>query len=73
MDCGERNSSLASFGAILGRAAGYFDGLLADRYTRHVSVRVMEHASQLDLASYEDPVSTTGWNVPVFRRPTALR
>jgi ATP-binding cassette subfamily B protein len=47
---------LAAFGAILGRAAGYFDSLLADRYTRHVSVRVMEHASQLDLSSYEDPV-----------------
>ena len=44
------------FGALLGRAIGYFDALLADRFTRHVSVRVMEHASQLDLASYEDPV-----------------
>lgn len=47
---------LAALGAILGRAAGFFDALLADRYTRHVSVRVMEHASRLDLASYEDPV-----------------
>jgi ATP-binding cassette subfamily B protein len=47
---------LAAFAAILGRAAGYFDALLADRFTRHVSVRVMEHASRLDLASYEDPV-----------------
>src|SRR6266508_4304808 len=33
----------------------YFDALLADRFTRHVSIRVMEHASRLDLASYEDP------------------
>ena len=41
--------------ALLGRAVGYFDSLLADRFTRHVSVRVMEHASRLDLASYEDP------------------
>jgi len=47
---------LAAFAAVLGRGAGYFDALLADRFTRHVSVRVMEHASQLDLASYEDPV-----------------
>jgi ATP-binding cassette, subfamily B, bacterial len=47
---------LAAVSAILGRGAGYFDALLADRFTRHVSVRVMEHASQLDLASYEDPV-----------------
>jgi ATP-binding cassette, subfamily B, bacterial len=47
---------LAVFGAILGRTSGYFDALLADRFTRYVSVRVMEHASRLDLASYEDPV-----------------
>jgi ATP-binding cassette subfamily B protein len=49
-------AGLAAFGAIVGRAGGYFDALLADRFTRHVSVRVMEHASRLDLASYEDPV-----------------
>src|SRR3982074_1504984 len=47
---------LAAFGSILGRATGYFDALLADRFTRHVSVRVMEHASKLDLAAYEDPL-----------------
>jgi ATP-binding cassette subfamily B protein len=47
---------LAAAGAILGRAAGFFDALLADRFTRHVSVEVIEHASRLDLASYEDPV-----------------
>lgn len=48
--------ALAALGAILGRSTGYFDSLLADRFTRHVSVRVIEHASRLDLASYEDPV-----------------
>jgi len=47
---------LAALGAILGRAAGFFDALLADRFTRHVSVEVIGHASRLDLASYEDPV-----------------
>jgi ATP-binding cassette subfamily B protein len=47
---------LAAFGAVLGRLIGYFDSLLADRFTRHVSLQVMEHASRLDLASYEDPV-----------------
>ena len=47
---------LAATGAILGRAAGFFDALLADRFTRHVSVEVIKHASRLDLASYEDPV-----------------
>ncbi len=46
---------LAALGAIIGRAIGFFDSLLADRFTRHVSVRVMEHASRLDLQSYEDP------------------
>ena len=49
-------SALAALGSILGRTTGYFDALLADRFTRYVSVRVMEHASRLDLASYEDPV-----------------
>ena len=49
-------AGLAAFSAVLGRTAGYFDALLADRFTRHVSVRVMGHASRLDLASYEDPV-----------------
>ena len=49
-------AALAVFGSLIGRATGYFDGLLADRFTRHVSIRVMQHASRLDLASYEDPV-----------------
>src|SRR3954468_14993658 len=48
--------ALAAFGAVLGRTTGFFDALLADRFTRHVSVRVIEHASRLDLSSYEDPV-----------------
>jgi ATP-binding cassette subfamily B protein len=48
--------ALAAVGGVLGRTVGYFDSLLADRFTRHVSVRVMEHASKLDLSSYEDPV-----------------
>ena len=47
--------ALAVVGSLIGRATGYFDALLADRFTRHVSLRVMKHASQLDLASYEDP------------------
>jgi len=49
-------AALAALGSILGRVTGYFDALLADRFTRFVSVKVMEHASRLDLASYEDPV-----------------
>jgi ATP-binding cassette subfamily B protein len=49
-------AGLAALGAIVGRTIGYFDSLLADRFTRHVSLLVLEHASRLDLASYEDPL-----------------
>ncbi len=47
---------LAVFGGILGRSVDYFDALLADKYTRHVSIEVMKHAAALDLTTYEDPV-----------------
>ncbi|MDQ2711839.1 MAG: ABC transporter ATP-binding protein/permease [Acidobacteriota bacterium] len=43
-------------GNLFSRAIDYYDRVLADRYTRHVSIQVMEHASALDLQSYEDPV-----------------
>jgi ATP-binding cassette, subfamily B, bacterial len=46
---------LAGLGAIASRTVAFFDGLLSERYTRHVSLLVMKHASRLDLASYEDP------------------
>ena len=48
--------ALAALAATAGRAISFFETLLSDRFTRHVSLRVIEHASQLDLASYEDPV-----------------
>src|SRR5260370_30204084 len=47
---------LAVLGTLVGRSIWFCDTLLADRFTRHVSVKVMEHASRLDLQSYEDPV-----------------
>lgn len=47
--------TLAALGGVLGRTIGYFDALLADRFTKYTSVRVIEHASRLDLSSYEDP------------------
>jgi ATP-binding cassette subfamily B protein len=47
---------LAIGSSILGRAIDYSDSLLADKYTRHVSIRVMKHAAELDLLAYEDPV-----------------
>src|ERR1700722_11546643 len=48
--------ALAIIGGVASRSIGYFDSLLADRFTRHVSLMVMEHASRLDLASYEAPL-----------------
>src|ERR1022692_1743977 len=47
---------LAVLTGILSRAVDYFDNLLADRYTHHVSVEVMRKAASLDLTVYEDPV-----------------
>jgi ATP-binding cassette, subfamily B, bacterial len=46
---------LAVTGGMLARLIDYFDALLADKYTRHVSIEVMKHASALDLIAYEDP------------------
>src|SRR5580658_9282865 len=48
--------SLAVFGSVVSRGVDFLDALLADKYTRHVSVLVMKHAAQLDLIAYEDPV-----------------
>jgi len=48
--------SLAVLGSILTRMIDYSDALLANKYTRHVSIEVMKHASELDLTAYEDPV-----------------
>jgi ATP-binding cassette, subfamily B, bacterial len=48
--------SVAVLSSILTRAIDYSDALLADKYTRHVSIAVMKHAAELDLAAYEDPI-----------------
>src|SRR6266567_3534460 len=52
---------LAEFGlaivlSLLSRLIDYSDSLLAEKYTRHVSIQVMKHASELDLTAYEDPI-----------------
>lgn len=47
---------LAAVAGLLGRGTDYCDTLLADRFTLHISIRIMQHASRLDLASYEDPI-----------------
>ena len=46
---------IASLATILGRLTSFCDTVLADRYTRHVSTRIMEHASRVDLTRFEDP------------------
>jgi len=47
---------LAVAGAMLSRSIDYVSIVLRENYTRYVSLRLMEQASQLDLATYEDPV-----------------
>jgi ATP-binding cassette subfamily B protein len=47
---------VAIVGSVLSRTIDYLDSLLADNYTRHVSIQVMKHAAELDLQTYEDPV-----------------
>lgn len=46
---------LAALGSGVSRAIGFLNVILAEKYTRHVSLRLIEQASQLDLATYEDP------------------
>jgi ATP-binding cassette subfamily B protein len=48
--------ALAVLGDALSRATALSDSLLGDRFTNHVSLRMMAHATQLDLVSFEDPV-----------------
>ena len=41
---------------VLGRLISLIDSLLGDRFTNYVSLRLMRHATSLDLVSFEDPV-----------------
>jgi ATP-binding cassette subfamily B protein len=41
---------------LLSRAINLCDSLLGDKFTNYVTLRLMEHASKLDLVSFEDPV-----------------
>src|SRR5579883_257564 len=47
---------LALLISVLSRSIDYSDTLLAERYTRHVSIQVMKHASELDVIAYENPL-----------------
>jgi len=46
---------LAASNLVLGRAIDYTDARLADEFTREVSLRLIRHATRLDLALFEDP------------------
>lgn len=47
--------ALAAVSTLLNRVVDFCDTLLADKFVRHISIRIMEHASRLDLFNYEDP------------------
>jgi len=46
---------LAAGNQVLSRAIDYTDARLADEFTREVSLRLIQHATKLDLAWFEDP------------------
>lgn len=46
---------LAASNLVLGRAIDYTDARIADEFTREVSLRLIRHATKLDLATFEDP------------------
>src|SRR5690606_1646924 len=46
--------ALAIASDLTGRLVAYSDGLLAERFTNAVSMRLMEHAATLDLEDFED-------------------
>jgi ATP-binding cassette, subfamily B, bacterial len=48
--------ALAVLSDLSARVNTLTESLLADRFTNRVSVRLIEHATTLDLASFEDPV-----------------
>lgn len=46
---------LAIVSDLLGRLVNYADSLLSELFTNATSVRLMEHAAELDLEDFEDP------------------
>jgi ATP-binding cassette subfamily B protein len=47
---------LALTNELIGRFSTLCDSLLGDRFTNRMNLALMHHASQMDLASFEDPV-----------------
>ncbi len=46
--------AVGSIGAVLGRAIEYWDGRIADSFTKHSGLLIMKHASSLDLECFEN-------------------
>jgi ATP-binding cassette subfamily B protein len=46
---------LAGGAATLMRLVDFCDSTLSDKFTRHISIKLMTHAAKLDLTTYEDP------------------
>lgn len=64
---------LACLAMIFSRVADYCETVVADLFTRYIGKRIMEHASTLDLTSYEDPVVYDEMNGRACRERTAWR
>src|SRR5215813_1892044 len=41
---------------VLARLILFSEVVLSDRYSKHISTKIMQHASKLDLTSFEDPL-----------------
>lgn len=46
---------LAATSQVIGRAIDFFDGLISDRFSHSLGLKIMRHAASLDLSSFEDP------------------
>ncbi len=48
--------TLMAVSDILSRASSYTDTLISDRFSHRISVRLLNHAEELDLESFENPM-----------------
>lgn len=47
---------VVTLSGLLSRGVALADSLMGDQFTNHVSLKLMEHATRLDLVAFEDPV-----------------
>jgi len=47
---------IVAVGAFMQRLMSFFDALCAEKFTLHASLKIMNHAAEIDQAAYEDPV-----------------